>query len=166
MTDKQFAYVEFIFFENVRKHLKKIVKDVVKKEQFYYSDVVSRIRGDVTDKIHFTLFYGLNEAVLNDKELKKAIENMDVNELKLRRLVLFDGYQGMYKVLAVEVDDRDKKLLSLSKEMLNFDHDEEHGRREFKPHITIAYVQADYVIPKKYSIKDMSIRVKKVQLSI
>lgn len=164
--EKQFAYVELVFYKNARKHFKKMVKDVVSKNQFYYSDVVSRIQGDVTDKIHFTLFYGLDESVMNNKELKKLIKNTKIKELKLKKLVLFDGYQGLYKVLCVEIEDEDKSLSSLSKNMLNFEHDEELGKREFKPHITLAYVQPDYVLPEAYKMEKDTIRVKKIQLSI
>lgn len=165
-VEKKFAYVELVFYKNVRKHFKKIVRDVVSKDQFYYSDVVSRIRGDVSDKVHFTLFYGLEETVLNNKDLARVIKKMQIKELKLKKLVLFEGYQGMYKVLCVEVDDDDKSLFSLSQKMLEFEHDEEHGKREFKPHITLAYVQPNYELPKNYSIEDKKIRVKKIELKI
>lgn len=164
--EKQFAYVEVIFYKNASRLFKKIVKDVVSKDQFYYSEVVSRIRGDVTDKIHFTLFYGLDETVLKNKELRELIKNIEIKELKLKKLVLFDGYQDLYKVLCVEIDDEDKSLLSLSKKMLNFEHDKELGKRDFKPHITLAYVQPDYVLPEGYQIKKNTISVKKIQLSI
>ncbi len=165
-AEKKFAYVELIFYKNASKHFRKMVKDVVSRDQFYYSDVVSRIRGDVTGKIHFTLFYGLEESVLNNHDLAKIIKKMQIKELKLKKLVLFDGYQSMYKVLCVEVDDEDKILYSLSQKMLEFEHDEEHGKREFKPHITLAYVQPDYELPKNYSIENKKIRVKKIQLKI
>jgi len=164
--EKKFAYVELMFFKNATKQFKKIVKDVVSKEQFYYSDQISRISGDVTDKIHFTLFYGLDESVMNNKELKKLLKKIEVKKLDLSKLVLFEGYQGMYKVLCVEVNDEDKTLYNLSEKMLDFEHDEELGKREFKAHITLAYVQPDYVLPKQYALDKKPVRVKKILLKI
>ncbi len=164
--EKKFAYAELIFFKNATKQFKKIVKGVVSKEQFYYSDQISRIRGDVTDKIHFTLFYGLDESVMNNKELDKLLKKIKIKKLDLNKLVLFEGYQGMYKVLGVEVDDKDNVLHNLSKKMLDFEHDEELGKREFKAHITLAYVQPDYVLPKQYFLDKKLVRVKKILLSI
>ncbi len=164
--EKKFAYVELIFYKKATKQFKNIVKDVVRKEQFYDSDQISRIRGDVTDKIHLTLFYGLDESVMNNKELHNLLKQIEVKKLDLSKLVLFEGYQGMYKVLCVEIDDEDKVLHNLSKKMLDFDHDEELGKREFKAHITLAYVQPDYVLPKKYSLDKKPVRVKKILLSI
>jgi 2'-5' RNA ligase len=164
--EKKFAYVELIFYENAKGYFKKVVKDVVTKDQLYYSDVVSRISGDVTDKIHFTLFYGLAESVLDNTKLKEFIKDTQIEELKLKQLVLFEGYQNLYKVLCVEVDDEDRMLKGVSQKMLDFEHDEELGKREFKPHITIAYVQPDYELPTDYSIKEDTVSIKKIRLSI
>ncbi len=156
--EKKFAYVELMFYKNATKQFKKIVRDVVSKEQFYYSDQISRISGDVTDKIHFTLFYGLNASVMNNEELKKLLKRIEVKKLDLGKLVLLEGYQGMYKVLCVEVNDEDKTLHNLSKKMLDFEHDEELGKREFKAHITLAYVQPNYELPKQYVLDKKPVR--------
>jgi len=44
-----------------------IFKDITKKlctpEDLYYSDIASGISGDVSSKLHYTLFYGLADSV-------------------------------------------------------------------------------------------------------
>lgn len=163
--EKHFAWVELIFFDKILPSFQQIVKDIVPLEQLYYSDKVPRISGDVTNKIHFTLFYGLDENAHTNPELNKLIFSEKISELEVNKLVLFEGYQGLYKVLCIEVKDEDKKLFKFSKKIASFSNDETFATREFKPHITLAYVQREYIIPKDYVSKLENIPVKEIKIS-
>lgn len=164
--EKQFAYVELLFYENTKKYFKKVVREIVPNHELYYSDVISRICGDVTDKLHFTVFYGLDKSALKNRDLKELVKKIRIKELKMKKLVLFEGYQMLYKVLCVEVDEEDKNLFLLSRRILDFEHDTELEKREFKPHITLAYVRPEYVLPSDYTLEKKEVRVKRSQLSV
>ena len=161
--EKKYAYVECLLGNDVITELKDLVAKVVTDDNFYYSDVISRISGDVTAKAHLTLFYGLDESEMNNSELKDYIKNIEIAELQLNNFMLFDGYQNMYKVLCIEVDDSSQKLLAISRKLSQFKHE---GDYEFKPHITLAYVKADYVLPAETNPAIEPIPVKQIRLSI
>lgn len=161
-----YAYVELLFEENTKDYFKGIVQNVVDQDQFYYSDVVKRISGDVTDKIHFTLFYGIEETEIDNPKLKQLVSQLQVKELLVKGLTLFSGYQDLYRVLCVEIADEDNYLESLSKQLLQFKHAGEFGQREFKPHITLAYIQPQFKLPANYVVKSNVIKVEEARLSI
>lgn len=166
MNEKNYAYVELTFYKNTKNYFRKIVSEVVSPDQFYYSDIISRIRGDVTEKAHFTLFFGLEEASVNNPQLQKLINTTTIKIVRLGKLELFEGYQGLYKVLCIKILDEDKSLFNLSNKMLNFDHDKSVVHTDFKPHITLAYVKSDYTLPKNYKMGKKAVRIKKIQISI
>jgi len=146
-------------------YFKDTLNKVVSEQQFYYSDVISRIAGDVTDKAHFTIFFGLKEFEIHNPELQEIVKSININELVPIKLFLIDGFQGLYKVLCLEISDEDKSLITLSKKMNEFEHEERLEKREFKPHITLAYVNADYQIPQNFELDIQPIKVEKAQLS-
>ena len=81
--EKKYAYVECLLGNDVITELKDLVAKVVTDDNFYYSDAISRISGDVTAKAHLTLFYGLDESEMNNSELKNYIKNIEIAELQL-----------------------------------------------------------------------------------
>lgn len=164
--NENYAYLELLFHKEANQYFKDIVNKAVSKDQFYYSDVISKIAGDVTDKAYFKIFSGLNTAEMHNPELQEVVDGVEIKELLPTKLFLISGFQGMYKILCLEISDEDKSLLQLNKKMLDFEHDERLGRREFKPHITLAYVNADYQIPTDFELEIQPIKVAKPALSI
>ncbi len=124
-----------------------LVNQVCKPSDFYKSDTVPRINGNVTDKLHLTFVFGLLDDHINRDSMKTRLDSLDVKTIKLGRLFVKTGFQGMYKVLMVEVIDEDGSLASIAKSFNVFDQDP-FRRYEFKPRITLAYVQPDYQLPE------------------
>lgn len=146
--NKSFSYVEITFPEKAKKHFSKFVDETVPKELLYKSPVVDFIDGKVTDKLHLTLFYGLDASSSDNQELKDLLSSFEVKELKLGKPFFFSGFQNLYKVFCIEVLDQDLKLKTISDQIKQF-ATVENQRYVFKPHITLAYVQNEFVLPDK-----------------
>lgn len=138
------SYVEILFNQDEIKSFKEVVNKVCKPEDFYYSDTISRISGDVSDKLHLTLFYGLIDQQINAKEMSNHLGTLSFKTVKLGKPFLKIGYKGLYKILMIEVLDEDGQLAAAHESLKQFAHME--TSQVFLPHITLAYVNADYEI--------------------
>ncbi|MCX8034915.1 MAG: hypothetical protein N3A71_01350 [Candidatus Dojkabacteria bacterium] len=71
--------------------------------------LVDFIQEDVTDKVHLTIFYGLRGTtdIEDIKDYLEKIKNIK-KCLKIKKLVLLEGYKGLYKIIVLEIDDEDK----------------------------------------------------------
>lgn len=144
--NKSFSYVEITLPEESKEYFSDFVDKTVPKEMFYKSPVVEFIDGKVTDKLHLTLFYGLDPSASDNQELKDLLSTLDVKELKLGKPFFFSGFQNLYKVFCIEVLDQDLELKKLSDQIKQF-APVENQRYVFKPHITLAYVQNEFTLP-------------------
>jgi 2'-5' RNA ligase len=138
------SYVEITFNDEEVKSFKELVNTVCKPEDFYRSDTIARINGDVTDKLHLTIFYGLIDQQINENEIKKHIATFDIKSIKLAKPFLKTGFKSLYKVLMIEVLDEENILLDSHNSLKQFAHME--TQQVFLPHITLAYVQPEYEI--------------------
>lgn len=145
------AYIEIQLSDSSKISLRDLCREIVLESELYYSDVVTRISGDVTGKAHFTLFYGISTEELNNPKLKKLVSQIDIDKLEVGNLMLFEGFQNLYKVLNLEIKPT-QKVLDYLKMILEFKHSELISNREFKPHITLAYVKNDYKIPSEVEL--------------
>lgn len=157
------AFVEITFNNEVEDYFKKLVNQLVPEKFLYSSDVVSHIRGNMANSLHLTLFFGLENYQIDNPEINKIINSTTFKEIKLGKLFFFEGYENLYRVLCVEVLDEDKKLFNLSKKFESFAPDREP--KEFKPHLTLAYVTNDYEIPVNLPKIKVSIPVEKLQIT-
>lgn len=163
---KNYGYVEFFLDKEEIEFFKNIVKSIVPKDQLYFSDRVARISGDVSLKAHFTLFYGIEENELNNPLLKDYVLTVQISEVKIKNLALWKGYQNFYSILCIEIDDSDKTLFNFFQNMLKFGHSFELALREFKPHITLAYVQNTFQLPKSYILPKQTVRLGEARIAI
>lgn len=138
------SYVEITFNQDEVNSFKELVNSVCKPEDFYTSDTISRINGDVTSKLHLTLYYGLIDQQINEKEIKNHVSQIDITTVKLGKPFLKVGFKGLYKILMIEVLDEDNKLKEAHESLKQFAHVETSP--VFMPHITLAYVQPEYEI--------------------
>lgn len=144
----RYFYVEVTFSEKAKEHFSNLVDKTVPQEQLYKSPVVEFIDGKVTDKLHLTLFYGLDANSSDNQELKDLLSSFEVKELKLGNPFFFSGFQNLYKVFCIEVLDQDLKLKTLSDQIKQF-APVENQRYVFKPHITLAYVENEFNLPEE-----------------
>jgi len=158
------AYVELTLPDNVKEYLRTILKQVVNEDQFYTSSVMPHINGDVTIKSHLKLFYGLEPEAAKNEELLNLLKSTEVKELLLGEFMLLNGYQNLYKILTVKVVESERNLTTLVNKIRKFSP--RPNSYEFKPHITLAYVTADYSLPITQPVLKESISTQDLQVSI
>jgi 2'-5' RNA ligase len=163
MTPKtdQLGYVTIEIEDDHITQIKNLLSTICTSNDFYYSDVVPRIAGDVTDKLHLTLFYGLLHKQIDKEKLLKELNNINLEELTLENIALKQGYQGLYQILWLTVLDSDNYLLNLSTEIGKFNPSNYDPHYTFLPHITLAYVRPEFklktelIIPKTLKIRQI-----------
>ncbi len=162
MTDLE--YIEIEFNENDIILFSNLVKSICNSDDYYYSDVKKGIQGDVTAKLHFTLFYGLIDSKIDKLKLREYLKSIKIDELELGDIFLKSGYLNMYQILGIKIKDKNGKLRFLSESFKQFDYNEK-VQLEFMPHLTLAYVKPEYkfkIIPKYLKhIKIKNIRYSK-----
>ncbi len=138
----------------------KLVSEVCKEEDFYRSEIIPRINGDVTSKLHLTFLYGIVDEKIDRAEVDAKLSALDIKTLKLGKLFLKNGYKGEYQTLMVEVIDDEGKLATTAKSFNTFDQNP-FNRYEFRPNITLAYVQSTFKLegefdyPKEVAIEQI-----------
>jgi hypothetical protein len=60
---KDYSYIKVSFYHKDIKIFKDITKQLCMPGDLYYSEIASGISGDVSSKLHYTLFYGLSDSV-------------------------------------------------------------------------------------------------------
>jgi 2'-5' RNA ligase len=138
------GYVEILFNSEEKQILINRVRSLLNQNDLYYSDVVQRIAGDVTKSLHLTLYFGLIDEDIDHSDLRNVLEKINIKEVKIKSIDLWNGYQDLYKILVLSIDDSDKLLAKYSNQFSKFPHEKEY---EFKPHITLAYVKNTFVMP-------------------
>lgn len=166
-TSKSNAYIEVTFDKETKDYFSKIVNQLVPKNNFYYSPdpEYSHINGDVTQKLHCTLFFGIDPSTIKDKKLLDIIDNSDFREITLGDLVILNGWQNEYKIICIEVLDEDGRFTKFVKEIEGFVNNENIAY-EVKPHISLAYVQPDYELPKQPVEMNKKIKSHEVKVSV
>ncbi|MCL4366938.1 hypothetical protein M1563_02105 [Patescibacteria group bacterium] len=166
-SKKSYAYIEITFSPKTKKYFSELVKKLVPENELYYSkdEGYSYISGDVTGNLHSTLFFGIEPATINDKKLLSIIDHSDFKEVALGDLVLFNGWQNQYKILCVELLDKDGRFAEFAKKVSEFVNDK-NIIYESRPHISLAYVKQDYLIPKILFKMESKLKSDKVQISI
>lgn len=79
---KALEYIYIEFYEEEIEFFQKLVESLCKKDDFYYSDVVHRINGDVKSKLHLTIFYGLIKNHVDINKIKIHLDKTNINKYK------------------------------------------------------------------------------------
>jgi len=145
MNKPEVAYVALDLSQSFKDYLSRITKQMVVEEEYYVSPVMPHINGDVTNNAHLKFFYGLDPSAANNQDLLDVIKATDLGELELGDFMIIEGFQGLYRILAVKVVDKDKKLSAFVNKIRTFSS--RPNSYEFKPHITLAYVHKDFQLP-------------------
>ncbi len=154
------GYIEAVIKTEDAAKFTQLVNEVCRAEDFYLSEIIPRINGDVTSKLHLTFLYGIVDEKIDRAEVDAKLAALDIKTLKLGKLFLKNGYKGEYQILMVEVIDEDGKLATTAKSFNSFDQNP-FNRYEFRPHITLAYVQPTFLLkgefdyPKEVAIEQI-----------
>lgn len=166
MSDK--AFVELKFSEAVISIFDNFIKETIPENMLYYSPVAEHIRGNMSKTLHCTVLFGLTEDSRKNESLKNLIDRNKVEKIYLGKLSYIAGYENLYKVLVIEILDNDGKLNKLHKALESFalKEDPDFKVREFKPHLTLAYVQNEFELPSNLPELAEFIEVEKLEVSL
>jgi hypothetical protein len=166
MTNK--AFIELKFNQETKDLFNNFINNIVTESMLYYSPVVEHIKGNMSKTLHCTALFGLHEQYKDNLQLKEIIKSNFVSKIELGKLFFINGYQDLYKVLVIEILDTSKELANLHNALESFAVKENprFKSREFKPHLTLAYVENDYEIPMDLPMLPSSIEVDGIDVSL
>lgn len=136
------SYIALELSSEYKRKLEDFLKTILSEEDYYYSDVVPSISGDVTDKVCITMHYGLTKDAIKDKCVKNILNNFKPFGVKIEKLEIVNGYQNLYKILRLKV--------VLSEELKNLNEEISRCKSAltseyvFDPHITMAYLKSSF----------------------
>ncbi len=100
--------------------------------------------GNVTEKPHLTLFYGLDEDALDQKVLSDFVVTLPNPMVHITGVGTFPQNTFACKVIYLEVSDELGELKSVHEHLKSFPHFSKYQKYDYKPHITIAYVTTGF----------------------
>lgn len=165
-TSKDKAFVEISFSDEVKDYFHNYINQIIPSTSLYYSPVAEHIRGNMASTLHCTLYFGLTVEEMKNSRIINLLTNANIKELKLGDLHFLEGYQNLYKVLILDIVDTDDILLNLAKEISKHAEDKRFIEREFKPHLTLAYTDLDYTLPKQLSKLNKLIPIDQIRMSL
>ncbi|MDD4878306.1 MAG: hypothetical protein PHO02_04700 [Candidatus Nanoarchaeia archaeon] len=145
--------------------IKKAIKNICKEEDFFYSDVIDYIKGDVSSKMHLTLFYGLIDKEINKNKLNENIRKIKLNNLELGKVFFISGYKNQYKLLCLKVLDKNKELKKVHDTFKKFPYEINVQHKNFKPHLTLAYLKPNFRLNHKINFPT-EIKIRKITYDI
>lgn len=144
MNQKNTGYVAFKFKEESIKKLN-IFASQIGSENFFYKKIEGVIEGgNVANKAHLTLFYGLNDLTVNKNEIKKILSQIFIDKVYVEKLGLFEIKEFGCKALILKVIDKEGKMKKTNDNLGMLETVTGLQKFDFIPHITIAYVKKEY----------------------
>lgn len=117
----------------------------LKSSDLVTANINGKIKGgNVTEKLHLTIFYGFDEDNLDQSNLVALITKLDIPTVNIVGIGMFPAKEFDCNVLYFSVSDESGKLQSAFERLKGFPHFANHQNINFKPHITIAYVTKDF----------------------
>jgi 2'-5' RNA ligase len=161
---KDYGYIEITFPPREITKFVDLTKKICLDRDYYYSPVIDYIQGNVSKKLHLTLFYGIISSEIDEASLIKYVRGIKLKRLKLGKLFLLPGYKNLYQVLCVEVLDSQKTLERISQSFKKFKYEESVQHNRFEPHLTLAYLEPKYKL-RHQRLKDLpkEIKVKEIK---
>ena len=139
---------------------KKLIKNWFKKTK------ITTVDKKIKNKLHLTLFFGLDYSKVKKQEIEKKIKKIKIKEILIKGINYFPVENYDFKIFYLEIKDVNKKLLKLHNAFLNFPHLKDNNTHNFKPHITLGYVNGSikskkikYTGPKILSIKGIKYKI-------
>lgn len=134
------GYVAIEFHEDSQQQVMNWSRQI-KADDLVTANINGKIKGgNVTGKLHLTLFYGLDENHLDQVNLANLITKLDILSVDIVDTGMFPAKEFDCNVLYFSVSDEFGKLQSAFEQLKQFSHFANHQNDNFRPHITIAYV--------------------------
>lgn len=156
------GYISIQFYKSDVDIFKNIIRNICGQNDFYYSDVIDYIQGDVTSNLHLTLFYGLLNKKDDVSKINNQIKKIGLKSVDLGKIFLMSGYKSLYQILCVEILDNNNKLKDFSEIFQQFNYEPSVQLPDFKPHLTLAYVKPNFQLGKIVKYFN-SIKIKEIK---
>ncbi len=143
METQDIGYVALSFDDATKKKVSGWLQ-----QHLHPSDVVTatisgkKKGGVVTQKLHLTLFYGLNERLVDAQTLSGIMGSATLQTVQAVRVGVFPVERFGCSALYLEVADDTGTLRALHDRLSELPHFPEY-QQEFHPHVTLAYVCQD-----------------------
>lgn len=146
MTERDYAYVATQFDQKSIEPFVDLTSQIVKPSDLYVSDKVSYVKGDVSNLLHMTVFYGLIDGEIDLDKINSHCKSFKSINLKLGEISIKNDYSGLCQIIWINVLDANNELFKISETFKNFRYDKS-VQLGFVPHLTLAYVKSDYKLP-------------------
>lgn len=141
MEQKEKGYIATEIKNEFIKYLLEWSEKTIPKDIILQQEINGKLEGgNVLSEAHLTLFFGLNNRLVDKKIVNQLIDSIDLKELKIDGIKAFNIPQMKCKILYFSVDDKNSVLKNAHNKFLELPHFEE-DQKPFIPHITIAYVK-------------------------
>lgn len=161
MKEKEYGYIAATFSEEDTKPFQKLIKVICGESDFCYSDTIGYIKGDVSSRLHLTLFYGLIGDNIDKNRLNDHLRKIKLPTLRLGELALKQESNNFCQILCIQVIDQDQDLATISESFKKFEY-EKSVQLEFTPHLTLAYVNPEHKLRGSFNFPQR-IRVQKIE---
>lgn len=136
----------------------------IKTDDLVTANINGKIKGgNVTEKLHLTLFYGLDEDRMDQVALTNLIKQLNILSVDVVDIGMFPAKEFDCSVLHFCVADGSGELQLAFEQFKELPHFDNHQNLNFRPHITIAYVTKNFnstilsnEYPKKLKVKQVT----------
>jgi 2'-5' RNA ligase len=145
---KKIGYIEVILLEKSKQEIVNFSR-TIRDEDLFTAKINGKIEGgNLTEKSHLTLFFGLNDKLVDKEKLLQYISSLKIESIMIEAIDMFpvNGYDC--KILYLKVWDDNSLIKNINDNFKEFPYFTESQPAEFIPHITIAYVKNNFEITK------------------
>ncbi len=150
MNTKNLSYISLEFSEEQKK-----------KISIWAKEFIGEVEENVTDDLHLTVFYGLNDDLLDDEKLNDVLSHNTISDVVIGKVETFSLPSQSYKVVYFSIENTEK-IKNLHEKLKEFPYFEEYQKLIYTPHITIAFVNKDFDTSKLSYTGSKIFSVKKV----
>ncbi len=144
MKNQKIGYVDVVFSEEIKQEISRWVKSL-KKEDFYTTMIDGQVEGgDVSEKLHLTLFYGFDESLVEKDKIIEHINSIKLESVEVDKVGFFPLDKYNCKILFLKIKDNNNLLKKIHNDLGLFPNVLKYQESEYVPHITIAYVKKDF----------------------
>lgn len=157
------SYVSAEFSDKIKAEFFELTNQTVDSEFFYKSPEKEYINGNVANNLHLTMYYGLDDDLKNSQSFQELLDSIDLKKIYLGDIFLQRGFQGLYKILMIEVIDEDEQLYKIAEQISEYDpRYTKKFLRTFMPHLTLCYVENNFDINSIKNIFPEEVAVDKI----
>ncbi len=121
----------------------------IRDNDLYITSIDGKTKGGhMTDDLHLTFFYGLDEDLINKNDVQDFINTINLESIEIGKIDIFPVADQTCEVLYLSVEDQLGKIRKYNETFKKFPHFTEFQKKEFIPHITIAFVKKGFDVNK------------------